>query len=58
MKKIVAKDDCFWTNGEQISTDNIVFLGVNDKAENWREITAEEKAELEEKQNELFGLSL
>ena len=34
-----------------------VYLGVKDSPENWREITAEEKAEREE-QYELSGISL
>lgn len=57
MRKIVAKEGCFWTNGVQISSDNVVYLGVKDSPENWREITAEEKAEREE-QYELSGISL
>ena len=46
MKKLVPEDGMFLTNGEIIA-ENEVWLGKLDSESNWREITPEEKAELE-----------
>ena len=46
MKKLVPEDGMFLTNGETIA-EGEVWLGKLDSPENWREITPEEKAELE-----------
>ena len=43
LKKITASDGMVLTNGETFSSvGGSVYLGVNDSAENWREITEEE----------------
>ena len=46
MKKIVPEDGMFLTNNEIIA-EGEVWLGKLDSESNWREITPEEKAELE-----------
>jgi hypothetical protein len=38
----------FLTNGETFGTE--ISLGRNDSADNWREVTPEEKAEIEKQQ--------
>ena len=40
IKKIVAHEGYVLTNGEAYG--KVIYLGCNDKAENWREITEEE----------------
>ena len=40
LKKITASDGKVLTNGESFGKE--IYLGVNDSAENWREITEEE----------------
>ena len=44
LKKITATDGYVLTNGETYSKE--IYLGVNDKADNWHEITEEEYAEV------------
>ena len=46
MKKLVPEDGMFLTNNEIIA-EGEVWLGKLDSESNWREITPEEKAELE-----------
>lgn len=43
--KITAAEGMILTNGETYSKE--IYLGCNDKPENWREITDEEYAEIE-----------
>ena len=40
LKKITASDGKVLTNGEAFGKE--IYLGVNDSAENWHEITEEE----------------
>ena len=43
LRQITAEDNMVLTNGEAFSSvGGSIYLGVNDKAENWQEITAEE----------------
>lgn len=49
MTKLTASDGMTLTNGEAFGKE--IYLGVNDKAENWSEIT---DAEAEERQKELL----
>lgn len=43
LKKITASDGMVLTNGETFSSvGGCVYLGANDSAENWREITEEQ----------------
>ena len=52
-KTLVARDGYYFTNGEVYTKE--IYLGVNDSADNWREITdaeyeqiqAEEQARME-----------
>lgn len=46
IKKLVPEDGMFLTNNEIIA-EGEVWLGKLDSPDNWREITPEEKAELE-----------
>ena len=46
IKKLIPENGMFLTNGETIA-DNEVWLGKLDSPENWREITPEEKADIE-----------
>lgn len=46
IKKIAPENGMFLTNGNIIA-ENEVWLGKLDSESNWREITPEEKAELE-----------
>ena len=46
IKKLVPETGMFLTNGETIA-EGEVWLGKLDSPDNWREITPEEKAELE-----------
>lgn len=48
--RIIADADKWLTNGD--TTGKTVILGINDSAENWREITNEEMLEME---CEMFG---
>ena len=40
IKKLIASDGMVLTNGQAYG--KTIFLGINDRAENWREITDEE----------------
>lgn len=43
IKKLTASDGMVLTNGETYSSvGGEVYLGINDSAENWKEITKEE----------------
>lgn len=44
LKKITATEGYVLTNGETYSRE--IYLGVNDKADNWHEITEEEYAKV------------
>lgn len=46
IKKLVPENGMFLTDGETIA-EGEVWLGKLDSPDNWREITPEEKAELE-----------
>ena len=48
---LVAKEGYVYTNGETFS--NVIRLGVNDKPENWYEITEEEANKILEEQQEI-----
>ena len=50
--KLEASEGMRLTNGEVISTDRFVYLGVNDNPDNWHEITEEEAKAIEEAQME------
>lgn len=49
IKKLTPSEGMYLTNGETIA-EGAVYLGKNDSADNWREITAEEKEKIEEEQ--------
>jgi hypothetical protein len=51
LRKISAGIGKVLTNGEIYSKE--IYLGVTDKAENWREITEEEYAEILAKQEDI-----
>ena len=53
INKITPDEGMVLTNGETFSKE--VYLGTNDKAENWHEITEEEYQELLRKQEEAIG---
>ena len=44
LRKLTASDDHMLTNGDVYGRE--VYLGVNDSAENWHEITDAEYAEI------------
>ena len=44
LRKLTATEGYVLTNGETYSKE--IYLGVNDKADNWHEITDEEYAEV------------
>ena len=48
IKKLIPENGMFLTNGETIA-EGEVWLGKLDSPDNWREITPEEKAAIEEK---------
>ena len=48
--KLTASDGYVLTNGEAYSKE--VYLGCNDKAENWREITEAEYEEIQKDNQE------
>lgn len=49
LRKIQADEGKILTNGETFSeVGGSVYLGINDKPENWREITEEEYNEVAE----------
>jgi hypothetical protein len=50
--KLEASEGMRLTNGEVISSDRYVYLGVNDSPDNWYEISVEEAQAIEEKQLE------
>ena len=45
LTKLTASDDMILTNGEAFGKE--IYLGVNDSAENWHEITEEEYNEIQ-----------
>lgn len=49
LTKITASTGMVLTNGETYSKE--IYLGVNDKPENWREITEEEYQHIIDEQN-------
>lgn len=49
IKKLTPSEGMYLTNGETIA-DGAVYLSKNDSADNWREITAEEKEKIEAEQ--------
>ena len=49
IKKLTPSEGMYLANGETIA-DGAVYLGKNDSADNWREITAEEKEKIEAEQ--------
>ena len=51
MKKLVPEDGLFLTNDEIIA-EGEVWLGKLDSPSNWREITAEEKEEIDWRRKE------
>ena len=46
IKKLTPSEGMYLTNGDTIANGS-VYLGKNDSADNWREITAEEKEKIE-----------
>lgn len=44
LRKLIASDGMILTNGEAYGKE--IYLGCNDKVENWHEITDEEYAEI------------
>lgn len=54
LKKLTASDGMTLTNGETFSKE--VYLGVNDKADNWHEITEVEYRRIIEEQNRALGV--
>lgn len=56
MKKLIPENGMFLTNGEAIA-DGEVWLGTLDSEGNWREITAEEKAEIDRRREEEDNLN-
>ena len=52
LRKIQADEGKILTNGETFSeVGGSVYLGINDKPENWREITEEEYNEVAENES-------
>ena len=51
IKKLIPENGMFLTNGETIA-EGEVWLGKLDSESNWREVTPEEKAELEKQREE------
>ena len=57
INKITA-DDGFWlTNGQGVYSKEI-YLGKNDKAENWYEITDAEYQEILKKEEEMLNVNI
>lgn len=57
IKKLTASDGMVLTNGETYSSvGGEVYLGINDSAENWREITKEEYESVLAEQEKSFIL--
>ena len=48
LRKLTASDGMVLTNGEAFGKE--IYLGVNDSAENWREITEEEYEKIKAEQ--------
>lgn len=47
LRKLTAASGMVLTNGETFSSvGGSVFLGINDKKENWQEVTEEEREKL------------
>ena len=57
IKKLVPENGMFLTDGETIA-EGEVWLGKLDSESNWREITPEEKAELEKQLEDDFNKQL
>ena len=57
IKKLVPEDGMFLTDGETIA-EGEVWLGKLDSESNWREITPEEKAELEKQREDNLNRQL
>ena len=53
LKKLTASNGYVLTNGEAYGKE--IYLGVNDKADNWHEITEEEYAEILKAEEEKLG---
>ena len=49
IKKLTPSEGMYLTNGDTIANGS-VYLSKNDNADNWREITAEEKEKIEAEQ--------
>ena len=57
IKKLIPENGMFLTDGETIA-EGEVWLGKLDSPGNWREITPEEKAELEKQLEDNFNRQL
>lgn len=57
IKKLIPENGMFLTNGETIA-EGEVWLGKLDSESNWREITPEQKAELEKQLEDNFNNQL
>lgn len=57
IRKLVPETGMFLTNGKTIA-EGEVWLGKLDSPDNWREITPEEKAELEKQLEDNFNNQL
>ena len=57
IKKLIPEDGMFLTDGETIA-EGEVWLGKLDSPENWREITPEQKVELEKQLEDNFNKQL
>ena len=56
IKKLTASEGMVLTNGEAYSSvGGDVYLGINDSAENWHEITEEEYNAILDEQTKDFG---
>ena len=51
LRKLTAAEGMTLYNGETLSKE--IYLGKNDKAENWREITDAEAAEITKRMEEI-----
>ena len=52
LRKLTASEGMVLTNGEAFGKE--IYLGVNDSAENWREITEEEYEKIKAAEAELM----
>ena len=55
LRKLTAAEGMTLTNGEAFGKE--VYLGVNDSPKNWREITDEEAAAIEQAKLEVAGIT-